>query len=89
MAKRGKYRTVDFYRDPKTDREIHGLKRKPDGRFYAAADPLKTFGKDPLKARQEIPSLGSPADQGNRTPTGQAQRQASGQVCGGDEGGRR
>ena len=50
MAKRGKYRTVDFYRDPKTNREIHGLKRRPDGRFYAAVHPTKTFGKDPRKA---------------------------------------
>jgi len=52
MAKRGKYRSVDFYRDPATDREIHGLKRRPgtDGRFYAASHPTKTFGTDPARA---------------------------------------
>jgi len=51
MAKtRGKYRTLTYYRDEKTGREIHGLKRKPDGRFYSAAEPNKTFGNIPTKA---------------------------------------
>ena len=30
--------------------EIVGLKRRPDGRFYAAKQPSKTFGKDPAAA---------------------------------------
>lgn len=48
--KRGPYRTLSYYRDPKTEREIHGLKRRPDGRFYAAEHPTKTFGTNPLEA---------------------------------------
>lgn len=49
MAKRpAHYRRVqDFVLG---DRVIEGLKRRPDGRFYAAIQPTKTFGKEPGEA---------------------------------------
>lgn len=50
MTAKRKYRTVGFWRDPKTDREIHGLKRRPDGRFYSSENPNKGFGANPSKA---------------------------------------
>lgn len=45
---RGRYRKPGYYRHG--GEEIVGLKRRPDGRFYAAAKPTKTFGKDPSLA---------------------------------------
>lgn len=47
--KRGKYRNVGDYITP-DGQKIEGLKRRPDGRFYSAASPTKTFGKDATKA---------------------------------------
>jgi len=29
---------------------VEGLKQRPDGRFYAAAKPTRTFGTDPAEA---------------------------------------
>lgn len=46
---RGKY-TKSGYWKQSDGAEVVGLKRRPDGRFYAARDPGKTFGKDPTKA---------------------------------------
>ncbi len=46
--KRGKYRSVGYYSHQ--GKEIVGLKRRPDGRFYASSNPNKKFGKDPSKA---------------------------------------
>ena len=46
--KRGCYRKVpdfDFQ-----GHQIVGLKRRPDGRFYSATKPTKTFGTDPAEA---------------------------------------
>lgn len=33
---------------------IDGLKRRPDGRFYSAAEPTVTFGKNPIVAVVEF-----------------------------------
>lgn len=47
-AKRGKYRNVgDFIQNGE---RVVGLKRRPNGRFYAAANPNKMFGTDPALA---------------------------------------
>ena len=46
---RGKYRKDGYYKLA-DGTEVVGLKRRPDGRFYAAAKPTKTFGKDPAEA---------------------------------------
>lgn len=48
-SRRGRYRKGGYYKTA-DGREIVGLKRRPDGRFYAAAKPTKTFGKDPAEA---------------------------------------
>ncbi|MDM8006905.1 MAG: tyrosine-type recombinase/integrase [Phycisphaerae bacterium] len=44
-----KYVKNGYYKLP-DGREVIGLKRRPDGRFYAASHPSKTFGKDPAEA---------------------------------------
>lgn len=44
-----KYVKSGYYKLP-DGREVVGLKRRPDGRFYAASQPSKTFGKDPAEA---------------------------------------
>lgn len=44
-----KYVKNGYYKLP-DGREVIGLKRRPDGRFYAARQPSKTFGKDPAEA---------------------------------------
>ena len=44
-----KYRNVGDYVMP-DGTKVLGLKRRPDGRFYAAQKPSKTFGKDPAEA---------------------------------------
>lgn len=47
-TKRGKYAKTGYVRI--NNQEIAGLKQRPDGRFYAADVPTKTFGKDPAVA---------------------------------------
>ena len=49
MAKRASQyrRLTDFVYEGHT---IEGLRRRPDGRFYAAVQPSKTFGKEPREA---------------------------------------
>lgn len=46
--KRGRYIKNGYFKW--AGAEIVGLKRRPDGRFYAAANPDKKFGKDPALA---------------------------------------
>jgi integrase len=48
-GERGSYRKSGYYKLP-DGTEIVGLKRRPDGRFYAAKQPGKTFGTDPSQA---------------------------------------
>lgn len=48
IKRRGKYRTVGYYRH--NGEEVVGLKRRPNGRFYASDKPTKTFGSDPALA---------------------------------------
>lgn len=43
------YRKAGYFKLPDGS-EVIGLKRRPDGRFYAAQQPTKTFGKDPAEA---------------------------------------
>ena len=43
-----KYRNVASY--IYQGHTVEGLKQRPDGRFYAAAKPTRTFGTDPAEA---------------------------------------
>lgn len=43
-----KYRNVASY--VYQGHTVEGLKQRPDGRFYAAAKPTRTFGTDPAEA---------------------------------------
>lgn len=48
IKRRGKYKKLSYYRH--NGEEVIGLKRRPNGRFYASEKPTKTFGTDPTLA---------------------------------------